>query len=99
MFARLTISRISPDRIDEFIKLYKESVLPAAKSQKGYRGTNLMVDRKTGNGVAVSLWESEEDAVANEKNLYYQEQVVKFRTFYKKPPIREGYEVVIRDLK
>jgi len=99
MFARLTISRISPDRIDEFIKLYKESVLPAAKSQKGYRGTNLMVDRKTGNGMAVGLWESEEDAVANEKNRFYLEQVVKFRTFYKKPPIREGYEIVIRDLK
>ncbi len=99
MFARLTISRISPDRIDEFIKLYKESALPAAREQKGYRGANLMVDHKTGNGVALSLWESEEDAVANEKNLYYQEQVVKFRTFYKKPPIREGYEVVIWDLK
>ena len=99
MFARLRISRISPDRIDEFIKRYKESVLPAAKLQKGYRGVNIMVDRKIGNGVAVTLWESEEDAVENEKNRYYQEQVAKFITFYKKPPIREGYEVVIQDLK
>ena len=99
MFARLTIFRISPDRIDEGTKRYKESVLPAAREQKGYRGANVMVDRKTGNAVTITLWESEEDAVANEKNRYYQEQVAKFITFFKKPPIREGYEVVIQDLK
>ncbi|MCK4557078.1 MAG: hypothetical protein KAU47_06130 [Candidatus Aminicenantes bacterium] len=99
MFARLTIFRISPDRVDEGTKLYKESVLPAAREQKGYRGANVMVDRKTGNAVTITLWESEKDAVENEKNRYYLEQVAKFRTFYKKPPIREGYEIVIRDLK
>jgi len=99
MFARLTIFRISPGRVDEGKKRYKESVLPATREQKGYRGTNVMVDRKTGNTVTITLWESEEDAVANEKNRYYQENMAKFRTFFKKPPIREGYEVVIQDLK
>ena len=99
MFARLTIFRISPDRVDEGTKRYKESVLPATREQKGYRGTNVMVDRNTGNVVTITLWESEEDAVANEKSRYYQEQVAKFITFFKKPPIREGYEVVIQDLK
>jgi heme-degrading monooxygenase HmoA len=97
MFARLTIARISPDRADEFVKRYRESVIPAAKSQKGYRGVQLLMDRKTGHGIVITLWESEEDAVANEKNRYYQEQVAKFITFFKKPPIREGYEVVFQD--
>ncbi len=98
MFARLTIFRISPDRVDEGTKRYKESVLPSTREQKGYSGTNVMVDRKTGNTVIITFWENEEDAAANEKNRYYQEQVAKFITFFKKPPIREGYEVVIRDL-
>ncbi len=97
MFARLTILRISPDRIDEFAKRYKEGVIPAARSQKGYHGARVFMDRKTGSGVAITLWKNEEDAVANEKNRYYQEQVAKFITFYKKPPIREGYEVVFQD--
>lgn len=97
MFVRLTIARISPDRIDEFVKRYKESVIPAAKLQKGYHGARVFVDRKTGNMMVITLWENEEDAVANEKNCYYQEQVAKFITFFKKPPIREGYEVVFQD--
>ncbi|MGD8535872.1 MAG: antibiotic biosynthesis monooxygenase [Candidatus Aminicenantes bacterium] len=97
MFARLTTARISPDRIDEFVKRYKESVIPAAKQQKGYQGARIFVERKTGNGMVITFWESEEDAVANEENRYYQEQVAKFITFFKKPPIREGYEVVFQD--
>lgn len=96
MFARLTIVKIKLDRIDEAVKLYKESVIPAAKSQIGYKAAYLLLDRKTGKGVSVTIWESEEDALANEKNLYYQEQVTKFLPFYTAPPIREGYEVMVQ---
>lgn len=96
MFARLTTRQINMKRMDEFIKRYRESVVPAAKSQKGYRGIFLFMDRKTGNSVSISLWEREEDAVANEQSRYYQEQIAKFITFYKKPPIREGFEVVLQ---
>jgi hypothetical protein len=35
------------NKIDEAIKLYRDSVVPAAKSQKGYRGIYLFTDRKT----------------------------------------------------
>lgn len=97
MFARLTIAQIKVKRIDEFIKRYKESVIPAAKSQKGYHKNYLFLDRETGNGVSIGLWDSKEDALANEKNRFYQEQVAKFITFYTKNPIREGYEVVVQD--
>ncbi len=96
MYARLTTAQIKMKRIDEFIKRYEESVVPAAKAQKGYCGIYLFVDRKTGNTVAASLWDKEEDALANEQNLYYQEQVSKFITFYEKNPIREGYEVCVK---
>lgn len=96
MFARFTTAQIPIERIDIFIKIYEESVVPAAKSQKGYKGIYLFVDRKTGKGVSIGLWESEEDAIANEENRYYQEQVAKFITFYTIPPIREGYEVVVQ---
>ena len=97
MYARLTISRISPDRIEEFKKRYEESVLPKTRSLKGYKGVCALADRKTGNGVFITFWESEEDALANERDRFYQEAVAKFITFYKTPPIREGYEVILED--
>jgi len=96
MFARLTIMQVDTDRIDEGIELYGDSVIPAAKSQKGFREIYLLVDRKSGKAISIALWDSQEDAIANEKNLYYQEQVLKGIQFFTKPPIREGYEVVVK---
>ena len=96
MFARLTIVQMKSDTLDETGKIYGESVVPAAKSQKGYRGAYLFADRKTGKGVSITLWDSEADAIANEQSGYYQEQVSKFKDFFTAPPVREGYEVIVQ---
>lgn len=96
MFARLTIVQMKPDLIDETVKLYENSVVPAAKSQKGFRGAYLLTDSKSGKGISISLWDSEEEAIANEKSGYYQEQVNIFKEYFTEPPVREGYEVSIQ---
>ena len=96
MFARVTIYQVDPSKYDETIAIFRDSVLPAAKAQNGYRGEHLFSDRKTGKGMAITLWDSEEDAVANEQSGYYQEQVGKFKDFFTAPPVREGYEVSVQ---
>jgi heme-degrading monooxygenase HmoA len=96
-FARLTVTQAKAESVDEMVKLYSESVVPAAKSQKGYLGIMLLTNRETGKGISIAIWESEEDAIANEKSGYYQEQVNKFKKFYTAAPIREGYEVSLKD--
>ncbi len=97
MFARQTTFQFKIYGLDKAIKIIKESIVPAAKSQKGYHGFYFMVDRKTGKAVAIVLWDSEEDAIANEKSHYYQEQLVKTMHLYREQPIREGYEVVVQE--
>ena len=96
MFARLTTLNTSPERVDEGIAIYKKSVIPAAKSQKGFVAAYLLVDRHTGKGMSVTFWKTEEDALANERNRYYQEQLVKFLDLLVTNPIREGYEVAVK---
>ncbi|UCE55930.1 MAG: hypothetical protein JSV31_10940, partial [Desulfobacterales bacterium] len=76
--------------------LYEDSVVLAAKSQKGYRGHYLFTDRKTGKGCSISLWNSEEDAITNEQSGYYKEQVGKFAEYFTAPPVQEGYEVSVQ---
>ena len=97
MFARLTIVQIKVDKIDEAIKIYGDNVVPAAKSQKGYKGILMLTDRKTGKGISIAMWESEQDAIANEKSGYYQQQVGRFKDYFTKPPVQEGYEVSVQD--
>jgi len=55
----------------------------------------MLVDRKTGKGYAIALWDSEQSAITNEESGYYQEQVSKFKDYFTAPPVREGYEVAI----
>ena len=96
MFARVTLVQVDLNKFDETIGIYRDSVIPAAKSQKGYRGAYLLTDRKTGKGISMTLWDSEEDAIANEQSGYYQEQLGKFKDFFTAPPVREGYEVSVQ---
>ncbi len=97
MFARLTKVQIKVDRIDEVIKRYEKSVVPATKAQRGFKKLYLLVNRQTGHGISFSLWDREEDVLANESNRFYQEQIAKFVNFYAAPPTREGYEVILQD--
>ncbi len=98
MFARMTIMMVRQDRIDDAIKVYNQSVVPAAKKQKGYRGACLLTNIQEGKGISVTFWASRRDAEANEDNLYYQEQLAKFLEMFSGPPIKEGYDVAVHRL-
>ena len=97
MFARLLRIKTNIERIDEAAKLFEESVIPLLKNQKGYKGAYFLTDRKTGVSIPITLWENEEDMLATESSHFFQEQLVRFMTFFKAPPIREAYEVVVQD--
>ena len=97
MFARITIVQMKEDKVDEAINIYKDNVVPVSKTQKGYKGSYLLTDRDTGKGMSITIWDTEEDAVANEQSGYYQEQVSRFKDVFKAPPVREGYEVSVKN--
>lgn len=96
MYARLTSMHVKPEKIEEAIQIYERSVIPAAKQQSGFVAAYLFTDKPTGRGISMTIWKSEEDALANEHNRYYQEQLVKFIEFFQSPPVREGYEISVK---
>ncbi len=96
MYARVTHIHIKPDKVEEAIRFYKTSVVPAAKAQKGFTGLLLLTDARTGHGMSITLWASDKDALANEESRYYQNQLIKFVPYYSEPPSREGFDVSLR---
>lgn len=66
MFARVTRYEGSPDRIDEAARFVQEQLLPAARQMRGFKGGYWVVDRRTGRGFSMTLWESEEAMQATE---------------------------------
>lgn len=96
MFARVTQVQTQPDKIDEAVSIYRDSVVAALKAQKGYRATYMLSDRAAGKGMAVTIWESLEDLQASESSGFYNEQVGKFVPLLTAPPVREVYEVGVQ---
>ncbi len=95
MYARVTVFRLKKGRTDEAAGLFNGSIVPAARSQEGFRGAYFLADRESDRCVALTFWESAALAAANEENRYYQEQLVKLISLFEEPPIREGYEVAV----
>jgi len=96
MYARVTHVQMQPDKIDEAVSIYRDSVVAAVKAQKGYRATYMLSDRATGKGMAVTIWESLADLQASESSGFYNEQVGKFAPLLTAPPVREVYEVGVQ---
>ncbi len=96
MYARLVTVQIAPDKSDEAIRIYRDSVVPAAKQQKGFKGLYDLVDRNTGKGVSITLWDTEADMIAGEASGYLREQLAKFAAMFTAPPTTERYEVVVQ---
>ncbi|HEY3312917.1 MAG TPA: antibiotic biosynthesis monooxygenase [Anaerolineales bacterium] len=96
MKARVTNVQIQPGKIDEATGIYRDSVVPAASQQKGFKGAFLLTDPDTGKGFSVTFWETDADMNAGETSGYYREQIGKFGGVFSAPPTREVYDVSIK---
>ncbi len=67
MYVRATRVQSSPDAIEKGIAYFKETVVPAVKATPGNAGAVLLVDRKTGAGVGITLWETAQALSASEQ--------------------------------
>jgi heme-degrading monooxygenase HmoA len=66
MYGRVTRLQIPPDAVDKGIAFFKENVVPAARSAPGNAGAILLVDRKNGMAIGITLWETTQALNASE---------------------------------
>jgi heme-degrading monooxygenase HmoA len=95
MYARVVTAHIQPHRLDEVIQVFRDSIWPAGKQQKGHKGGYLLTDRKTGKAISVALWETEADMTAGETSNYLREQIAKVASAFTAAPVTEHYEVSV----
>ncbi len=93
VFAQVVRMQVQSGKADEAIAIFTDSVLPAARQQKGFKNAYMLLDRATNRGIGLSLWETQADVEALATNGFYQEQVAKFGAIFAGPPEREVYEV------
>ena len=95
MHSQVVRAQVQPGKVDEAVAIFRDSVAPAARQQKGFKNAYFLVDRSANKIVGFSLWESEADVAALAESHFYQEQAAKFAAVFAGPPEREVYEVLI----
>jgi len=67
MHARASHIAGSPENAEQGIATFKDTILPELESMDGNRGAMLLVDRASGNALAITLWEDESAMRASEE--------------------------------
>jgi hypothetical protein len=97
MYARVTTTQFSPYRLDEAIHIAREQIVPAARQQTGFKGFLMLVDRSTGRGITITLWEGEGDRdVTGSNSSYYRDAIGKIVPLLEDAPLVEDLELVIQ---
>lgn len=66
MHARMTAVKVAPDQADAAVGAFLKTV-PSAAKELGAKGTVLLINRETGEGLSFTLWEDEAAMRASEE--------------------------------
>jgi quinol monooxygenase YgiN len=95
MHARVVTNHIQAGKMDEWLALIRESIVPSLKEQNGFLGFVTLVDRQHDQSIGYSIWADETDLAASETSGSYQQQIAKLSAVLAGPPAREVYELTI----
>lgn len=97
MYARVITTQTKPGTAQEAVAIYRDSVVPAGKTQKGFKGALLLTDAVNNKAISITLWDTEADRAAGETaGGYVQEQLAKMGAVMAGAPVREAYEVSVQ---
>ena len=95
MYARVHFMNTQPEKRDEVTQFIRDTVLPSAREWQGFKGYLALLDPNTGKGIAIALWETEDDVRASAPSN--QELVAEAAHFLTSAPTQEVYEVLVRE--
>ncbi len=95
MYARVTNIRFPLAMRAEVVGV-AQGLAPILREQRGFNGLNLLTDPGAGEGIIVSLWETEADAKTSESSPSYIGQMSMMSSFLYEPLVPRTYEVGVR---
>jgi heme-degrading monooxygenase HmoA len=93
MHARVILGKVRLHKQAEAIRIFKETVIPAAEKQKGFKSINLLTDPDTNKFISITIWKTEDDMKSSESSGYLQEQLGRIATLFVGPPTIQYYVV------
>jgi quinol monooxygenase YgiN len=94
MHARVTTAKVQPGKVDEFVGVFREQVLPNLKQDKGFKNVSLFTNRQANSVVAVAVYETEENIRGAEPA--FRERVAMVAGVLAETPATEIYELSVQ---
>ena len=95
MFARVSTIQGKPEQVENSIRNYRELVVPMVQKMAGFKGADLLVDRKSGKLVGITCWDTEKNLQAGTATADRLRAQASQTAGAAKPPTVEIYEVAI----
>jgi hypothetical protein len=96
MHARLSrFAGLDPERIDATVRQFEEEQLPRLEQAAGFRGITVGVNHRSGQAVALALWETEADMRESERIAEEAREQAVATAGPARTPIVDKYEVVL----
>ncbi|MEK6276054.1 MAG: hypothetical protein AABM30_12080 [Actinomycetota bacterium] len=99
MYARVSTIQGATDQVEQGIDRIRGTTLPAIKEIEGFKGIVSLVDRQTGKGLTVTLWESEGALQASEEEANRLRSEAAGNLGATGEPTVERYEVAIYEVE
>jgi heme-degrading monooxygenase HmoA len=95
MYARVTNIRFPPEMKAE-VSSVVQGLAPILRRQRGFEGLQVLTDPSTGEGIIVTVWETESDAETSEATSSYIGQMSMMSSFLHEPLVPKTYEVSVK---
>ncbi len=95
MYARVTNIRFSPTMSVEVVRA-AQGFLPILKERRGFEGLQVLTDADAGEGIIVSIWQTEANAQESEANASYINQLSMLSSFLYEHLVPRTYAVSVR---
>ena len=96
MYAKVTNIKFAPGMRTEVVRV-AHGLAPILRGQRGFEGLQVLTDPNEGEGIIVSLWETEADAEASQSSSSYIGQMSMMSSFLYEPLVPKTYEVSVRE--
>jgi quinol monooxygenase YgiN len=97
--AAVHFAHLPPDKLDEGINIFRDSVVPELRQFEGFKGALLLVNRQTGKSMVIGAYDTEDEVKAVEHSDEYRRQFAKFVHLFSAPSRPEVYEIAYYGLR
>jgi heme-degrading monooxygenase HmoA len=97
MYASVSTGQVQPGKLDEYLRVWRDAVAPAAQQLKGFKAAYVLIDREAEKGMTIAIYETKEDAQAVQDSGRFQELLAMLGdSLVRESVARSGYEVSIQ---